>query len=64
MIIFLKDLESKMFEFLRDSKIHKIKKDTVFQDYEYGEGGGGENDRLQVYNCTSIHMGQKNTAFK
>lgn len=30
---FLKDLESEMFEFLWNSKIHKVKKDTVFQDF-------------------------------
>lgn len=33
---FFKDLESEMFEFLWNSKIHKIKKDTVCQDYGYG----------------------------
>lgn len=42
---FLKDLESEMFEFLWNSKIHKVKKDTVFQDYRHG-GGGAEDDRL------------------
>ena len=33
---FLKDLESEMFEFLWNNKIHKVKKHTVIQDYRHG----------------------------
>lgn len=32
---FLKDLESEMFEFLWNSKIHKVKRETVIQSYKY-----------------------------